>query len=147
MQLGQLRRTVHGLTDTAVNQFLREFGGLWPTPDDEHEITSQPLLVALWFYRYLQIMHILDAYLAIELVRRIWPALNALDDKITAPENYDKVSVRLADRRYLMLGGAAVFVDLESGREYTSMPVHFVEKQIFDLSAFLTRRSKPDGAV
>jgi len=111
---------------------------MWPVPADDAVVEPKALIAILRFYNYLQLMGILEEALAYDLVKRVW---ESQQEQFLADTPVDTL-VRLTDRRYLWVDN--VCMDLMTGCEIDAADLKCmeppVERQIFDLAAFLSRQ-------
>lgn len=135
MELGQFRKTLHGITASELNQVLKLLG-YWPVPHESFQLPRE-CLVAAWFCDYLACLGILDQPLRLVALERMRSRLTLLDEK-------DDGCIRIADRRFLYDNEGCL--DLLTGSTYKTPPTQHVEKTTFDLRALLTRRRVEENA-
>jgi hypothetical protein len=142
MKLGVLRNTLHGIKTTELSQILRLFGR-WPTPPDSARLDNV-CLAAIWFADYLACMGILDHAMRTILLEELKPRLTGWAWDAAGPVRtpQDDCGIRLADRRFLFVKPNE-YLDLTTGTVVCGLPAYpFVDKQILDLHAIYTRRSR-----
>lgn len=134
MQLRQLRRSLK-MSSVATNYAAHKAFEIWPVVEDVELDDMQVGL--LWLIDVLHRLGVMEPMLGAELARYVYLTRSHLD--IRDPANYDKLSVRLADRRYVAVPEG--MYDIHTGHVLTEVP-RFFEKTVYDLGALFLMKSK-----
>lgn len=134
--VGTIRGWLRGGPD--VNALLSGGLGLWPVPDDDHELCVGDAL-ALLAADLIGRLGVLPVAQLPNLVRLAAPALAGIRDPVA---EYARVSLRIADRRILVLNNGTDVTPLNIVTGQPAVLGRPIEKIVYDLGALYARKAK-----
>jgi hypothetical protein len=132
--IGDVRGWLRGGPD--VDALLRDGLGLWPTPPDTHELSMGSAL-ALLAADITGRMGVLAVTKLPGLVRILAVDLDGIVDPET---EYDRATLRIADRKYIVLRTATAPRSLDIATGQPAAIGRPIEKLVYDLGAVYARK-------
>lgn len=139
MTLGELKKSVK-LPWDELSQVLKVGFGLWPTPAETAEM-SKNVVSVVWLLDAWESLGVLSPGCRLAAADYIAKKLSVDNNCNSASQEASWPPIRLADRRYLAIGGTE-FLDLTNGATLPNTPEPPIERSIYDIDALWIRRTR-----